>query len=425
MLNCLFAPTPLSLVVWSVLPWLAIVAFLGLPSSLSSEPDQSNATRRAYIRAGFILSVLYMGIAFTFKTKASLSWTGKTLRNICFVLLVFIGIIWAPDTVYSYLLVPYVEITAALWLLIQSVILVDCVHAVHLFILTMAHNTHKSQGLRFALIYYIFHLSLGATSFFLLYELGGITGSGVGSTTTTNNESNLAPPYYIVMSFCFVLFKALCVVCLLPCVNKGFLIPALIALYSTCLCQYIDVVSGPHDHERMVAARNILLVPFVAVFTYSVIQHGESSLLCNSLRRCARKLLSLPQTLSRGGNVLTSSLEEDQRHRRRDIESAGPGPGGEVSNLLERTSSGDAGTVQIDDACKEWNSSFVIAAVASCYLAVLLCGAWAPELSSTIVNKAAVSSLAVFIHCLAIICALGVFMVSLYDSWIHNATLQK
>ena len=166
MLNCLFAPTPLSLVVWSVLPWLAIVAFLGLPSSLSSEPDQSNATRRAYIRAGFILSVLYMGIAFTFKTKASLSWTGKTLRNICFVLLVFIGIIWAPDTVYSYLLVPYVEITAALWLLIQSVILVDCVHAVHLFILTMAHNTHKSQGLRFALIYYIFHLSLGATSFF-------------------------------------------------------------------------------------------------------------------------------------------------------------------------------------------------------------------------------------------------------------------
>lgn len=249
--------------------------------------------------------VLYNLFAGIFQsTLKNISWKVSASAAMTIAILFF----WKVPSRASPVIVEFVRYFAFIWYFLQSLIIIDIAHEVHVFIIRRAELAFNFRGAQAAKSWYFVHLGLSATLFFAVGWSAYLLYSNCGGCV-----ENVLVLGVTLCAATFSAFLSLSEQC-----NKGLLIPAIISIYSLQLCANA-ILSNPNTscityseasimeliRLRSIAKASInwlLLLTSLSCILYSAITGSSSVIL---LYKCFQSCVCRPFSSSKGESCVT------------------------------------------------------------------------------------------------------------------------
>ena len=156
-----------------------------------------------------------------------------------------------------------IYIGAIIWLLLQTLCIVELAHQLHRYILVVADKQHGETGFKDAIGWYTLHILLSLTMLLSAVYFMGVLMDSVHSSSSCSLMSTV---FYCT----YWLGIALSLVSMATVANKGLLVPGTIFLYAVALCWYAQL-SYPDLQCNASASTNLSLEKISSITVFGVI----------------------------------------------------------------------------------------------------------------------------------------------------------
>ena len=216
--------------------------------------------RTAIVNASMLLALIVLSFSRVFSLQFDRSSAIIVLIALAashYYMLAFVS----NDTVNNVASVVYIG--AIVWLVFQSICVIELAHQLHRYIIVVADKQHRELGFKDAMKWYTLHIVLSLTTILSSIYFMDIL---MDSTDSLQSCSLLN----VVFHCTYWLGVTLSLVSLATVANKGLLVPGTIFLYSVALCWYAQL-SYPDLMCNVSASSNYSLEKIGSVIVFGLV----------------------------------------------------------------------------------------------------------------------------------------------------------